>query len=246
MPIDSVAFAILLPLAAAWLAGCLIGLEREYHGHPAGFRTHALVCLASALLTLVMTQPWDWLDILPLEAVRADPTRVVEAIMTGIGFLGAGMIFREGLAVRGLTTAASIWITAALGILYGLGYWLPAVAGTLAALLTLSVFQRLERWLPAKHQVIQTLCFRRDHLPARQALDGLLAEHGFIIEKASYALEGDGTTYEYRLMTTTRGPGNLDPLADALRALPGLVAFRLTPECEDGQGGQAGRIPGRP
>ncbi len=104
-------------LVTALIAGGIIGLERSFHGRPAGFRTHALVCLASSLLMLVTVYQGKWLPGIPLETVRTDPTRMAQGIMTGIGFLGAGVIFKEGLSVRGLTTAASIWITAAIGIL---------------------------------------------------------------------------------------------------------------------------------
>ena len=78
---------------------------------------------------------------MPLEAIRIDPTRMAQGIMTGIGFLGAGVIFKEGLTVRGLTTAASIWITAAIGILVGIGFYFAAVLGAVATLVMLSVFR---------------------------------------------------------------------------------------------------------
>ena len=104
------------------LAGGLIGLERSFHGRPAGFRTHALVCLASALLMTVTAFQSVWIPEADLELFRTDPTRMAQGIMTGIGFLGAGVIFKEGLNVRGLTTAASIWITAAIGILVELDF----------------------------------------------------------------------------------------------------------------------------
>src|SRR6476469_5751573 len=120
-------------LVAAWLAGSLIGLERSFHGRPAGFRTHALVCLASALLMLITAYHQDWL---PHQSVGTnttlDPQRMAQGIMTGIGFLGAGVIFKEGLTVRGLTTAASIWITASIGVLVGIGFWFAAIVGAAA------------------------------------------------------------------------------------------------------------------
>ena len=118
-------------LASALAAGSLIGLERSVHGRPAGFRTHALVCLASALLMLVTAYQWEWLGVTAAneDSFRTDPTRMAQGIMTGIGFLGAGVIFKEGLTVRGLTTAASIWITAAIGILYGVGFFYRAILG---------------------------------------------------------------------------------------------------------------------
>src|SRR5512143_1194683 len=111
---------ISLRLVIALLGGGLIGLERSFHGRPAGFRTHTLVCLASTLLMLVTFYESRWFATPTLGRVAIDPTRMAQGIMTGIGFLGAGVIMKEGLSVRGLTTAASIWTTAAIGILAGL------------------------------------------------------------------------------------------------------------------------------
>jgi putative Mg2+ transporter-C (MgtC) family protein len=116
-PMDhSSALVVIARIAAALLIGGLIGFERTFHGRPAGFRTHALVSVASALLMLVTVYQADWMTAAPLDTIRTDPTRMAQGIMTGIGFLGAGVIFKEGLTVRGLTTAASIWVTAAIGI----------------------------------------------------------------------------------------------------------------------------------
>jgi putative Mg2+ transporter-C (MgtC) family protein len=100
--------AITVHLVGAVIAGGVIGLERSFHGRPAGFRTHTLVCLASSLLMLLTYYQLKWLPAALSESMQADPTRMAQGIMTGIGFLGAGVIFREGLTVRGLTTAASI------------------------------------------------------------------------------------------------------------------------------------------
>src|SRR5439155_8403020 len=101
-------------LIVALAAGGLIGLERSYHGRPAGFRTHTLVCLASSALMLITVYQQQWFPGTVTQRVNLDPTRMAQGIMTGIGFLGAGVIFKEELTVRGLTTAASIWITAAI------------------------------------------------------------------------------------------------------------------------------------
>jgi putative Mg2+ transporter-C (MgtC) family protein len=116
-------FVIVVRVLGALLIGGLIGFERTFHGRPAGFRTHSLVCVASALLMLVTVYQSQWMTETPLDAIRTDPTRMAQGIKTGIGFLGAGVIFKEGLTVRGLTTAASIWITAAIGILVGIGFY---------------------------------------------------------------------------------------------------------------------------
>ena len=123
-----------LPLAGSLVTGMLIGLDRELHGKPAGLRTHTLVCFASTLLTLAAARQADWvLSLLPGQQVVSDPTRMAHGILTGIGFLGAGVIFREGPSVQGLTTAASLWIAAALGIVFGVGLFGLAVVGAATA-----------------------------------------------------------------------------------------------------------------
>ena len=143
-------FEILFRLVAALAAGGLIGLERSHRGRPAGFRTHALVCLASSLLMLVTVYETHWMPDSTTARVVLDPTRMAQGIMTGIGFLGAGAIIKEGFTVRGLTTAASIWVTAAIGILTGIGFYFAAVVGTLLALGTLSLFRWIEARLPTE------------------------------------------------------------------------------------------------
>ena len=120
---------ILLRLLAALAAGGIIGLERSFRGRAAGFRTHALVCIASSLLMLITVYEEQWFSALSSTRVVIDPTRMAQGIMTGIGFLGAGVIVKEGLTVRGLTTAASIWVTAAIGILTGIGFYYAAGLG---------------------------------------------------------------------------------------------------------------------
>src|SRR4030095_13537214 len=107
---DNYKMAVRIVVALA--AGALIGCERSYRGRPAGFRTHALVCMASSMLMLITVYEAHWVRAAD-ETVRLDPTRMAQGIMTGIGFLGAGVIMQEGLSVRGLTTAASIWHTPA-------------------------------------------------------------------------------------------------------------------------------------
>ncbi len=139
---------MILRLLAALGAGALIGYERSFHGRPAGLRTHVLVCLASALLMLVTVYEDHWVR--SQGESRLDPTRMAQGIMTGIGFLGAGVIVKEGLNVRGLTTAASIWITAAIGVLAGVGLYLPLVVSVILALAVLSLFRWIEMRVPTQ------------------------------------------------------------------------------------------------
>ena len=132
-------------LLSALVAGALIGYERSFHGRPAGFRTHALVCTASSLLMLVTVYEGHWMRAASA-LVQLDPTRMAQGIMTGIGFLGAGVIIKEGLSVRGLTTAASIWLAAASGVACGLGQWPLVVASASLGLLVL-ILSPVERIL---------------------------------------------------------------------------------------------------
>src|SRR5688572_32756578 len=154
----------MLRLAVALCFGALIGLERSYHGRPAGFRTHALVCLASAALMLVTVYESEWFHPSADGSIRAaiDPTRMAQGIMTGIGFLGAGVIMKDGLSVRGLTTAASIWITAGIGILVGIGFFLPAGITVVLTVGALAGFRWIERRMRTESYAHFSVRFAKD------------------------------------------------------------------------------------
>lgn len=220
---------ITVHLAGALLAGGLIGLERSYHGRPAGFRTHTLVCLASSLLMLVTLFQWNWLPGVPMETVRTDPTRMAQGIMTGIGFLGAGVIYKEGLTVRGLTTAGSIWMTAAIGILFGIGFYFPALLATALTLGTLSLFRWIENRMPSQTYAHHQIRFARDEVMPEAELRALLAEHGFSVAHLSYRVEEDGRFFEYRMVMRTSNLGAASRLAESLRRIPSVREFRISP-----------------
>jgi putative Mg2+ transporter-C (MgtC) family protein len=127
----------LVRLAFACGLGGIVGFERELRDREAGVRTHLLVSLGSALFTIVSAYGFHEFLAGGSNIVRADPTRIAAQIVTGIGFLGAGAIIREGLSVRGLTTAATLWVVAAIGMACGAGYYWPAAAGTALTILAL-------------------------------------------------------------------------------------------------------------
>jgi len=127
----------LLRVAVAAALGGAVGLERELREREAGFRTHMLVSVGSALFTLVSAYGFRGFLTGDESVIRADPTRIAAQIVTGIGFLGAGAIIRQGLSVRGLTTAATLWLVAAIGLASGAGYYSAAVITTVVALLSL-------------------------------------------------------------------------------------------------------------
>lgn len=220
---------IAIHLGAAWTAGSLIGLERSFHGRPAGFRTHALVCLSSGLLMLVTAYQWDWLGKVPLDTVRTDPTRIAQGIMTGIGFLGAGVIFKEGLTVRGLTTAASIWMTAAIGILFGVGFFYPAAIATVATLGTLAVFRRIEGWMPSQSFSQLVLRFADDSVPAESDVRALISQKSFSIAQMAYRLDRQSGFFEYRMMIRTQNGVAIEKLVDSLKRRTDLLEFRISP-----------------
>jgi putative Mg2+ transporter-C (MgtC) family protein len=216
-------------MAAALAAGGLIGLERSHRGRPAGFRTHALVCLASTLLMFITAYEGHWFPQDAAARVVLDPTRMAQGIMTGIGFLGAGAIIKEGFTVRGLTTAASIWITAAIGILTGVGFYFAALVGTILALGTLSAFRWIEARLPTETYAIFMVRFARDAAMAEPALRSLVQAHGFSLYNLSYRLHGDAAQLEYRMVLRTMDAGNARSLAEKLKADPAVLDFRIAP-----------------
>jgi putative Mg2+ transporter-C (MgtC) family protein len=126
-----------LRVAVAAALGGAVGLERELREREAGFRTHMLVSIGSALFTLVSAYGFRDFLLHGGSVIRADPTRIAAQIVTGIGFLGAGAIIRQGLAVRGLTTAATLWVVAAIGLASGAGYYSAAIITTLVVLVSL-------------------------------------------------------------------------------------------------------------
>lgn len=142
--------------------GAALGLEREIDNQPAGFRTHILVCLGAALFGLISIHAFA-----PFEATRnstdvqIDITRVASQVVVGVGFLGGGAILKYGASIRGLTTAASMWVAAAIGLAVGLGYYWAAVAVTIAALVSLTGFRPLRAWVRRRYgRQVETVSFR--------------------------------------------------------------------------------------
>lgn len=125
-------------LGAALVLGGLIGLEREAHHRPAGFRTHMIVCLGACLFMLIS------LHMAEMDPRGADPGRIASQVIPGIGFLGAGTILKTGLTVKGLTTAACLWTAAAIGLAVGAGYWTAALAATALTLVAIFLFRPVE------------------------------------------------------------------------------------------------------
>jgi putative Mg2+ transporter-C (MgtC) family protein len=228
--LDPAHLEMLLRLVAALLAGAFIGYERSFHGRPAGLRTHVLVCLASSVLMLVTVYEDHWVRSAAME-IRLDPTRMAQGIMTGIGFLGAGVIVKEGLNVRGLTTAASIWITAGIGVLAGVGLYIPMIASVLLTLLVLSVFRWVESRVPTQAYYYFDVKYTREGNLSEEAMRELLRKLGFGIANFSYRLDGTGEErilrHNMTLQTTDRSAASR--LARFLEENKTVLEFRLSP-----------------
>jgi putative Mg2+ transporter-C (MgtC) family protein len=142
---------VLFRLAVAAGLGAAIGLERELDEKAAGLRTHMLVALGSALFTMVGAYGFEDFFNAGGNVVSSDPSRIAAQVVTGIGFLGAGVIFRQGFTIRGLTTAASLWVVAAVGMAAGAGFWKGAVIGTVVGIVSLRPLEWLkERAIPQR------------------------------------------------------------------------------------------------
>ncbi|HEV2531642.1 MgtC/SapB family protein [Phenylobacterium sp.] len=215
-------------LGAAWTAGAVIGAERSFHGRAAGFRTHALVGLAAAAAVMVSLAPTFAPGVFPGGAARLDPTRLAQGVMTGIGFLGAGVIFKEGVNVQGLTTAASVWATAAIGLLCGVGAYVPAGFATLGVVATLLMLRWVEDRLPAQVYAWSVFRFRTPEAPDKAGLQAMLAARGVSMRELSYARSHDGAILEFSGNLMARRDRAFDDLAEHLRALPALAEFELS------------------
>ena len=216
-------------LLLALLAGGIIGFERTSHGRPAGFRTHILVCSSSTLLVLVSVYQWQLLPNAPLETLRIDPTRMAQGIMTGIGFLGAGVIIKERFAVRGLTTAASIWITASIGIVIGIGFYSAAGMGVALALGALAVFRWVESILPALRYAKLTTRFQKQTLLSIDELYEIVKAHDISPGSPSYQLTEEGKIFEYEMTIRTHDAHNLRYLAETLSKMDQVKEFSIIP-----------------
>ncbi|AJY16914.1 MULTISPECIES: MgtC/SapB family protein [Burkholderia] len=216
-----------LVLAAA--LGSVIGFERERLSWAAGLRTHMLVCVGSALIMIVSA--FGFADVLGREHVELDPSRMAAQVVSGIGFLGAGSILLRGEIVRGLTTAASLWSVAAVGLAVGGGLYVGAIAATIIILIILAGLKPLERRYFTVRQRRQlaltvlggTLTF--DSLHAALGPDSARVKQ-FIVQRADETGEHD----DVRIALARVSDLEFRAICDKLRALPGVTRF------DDGQG----------
>lgn len=218
-----------LPILGAVIAGGVIGFEREWRGRAAGLRTHILVSLASALLMLAAMSQADWaFRALPDENIVTDPTRMAHGVLTGIGFLCAGVIFRTGFSIHGLTTAASLWITSAIGILFGAGLYALGTAATVVTALILIGLRLINGRLPARTVVDAEVCWERREASPEPAIEAALKAIDADARHDRFELI-DGQTVRRTWRLKAPEESQLKRLAEQLCAIPGVVAYSLDP-----------------
>jgi putative Mg2+ transporter-C (MgtC) family protein len=207
---------IVLRLVLGALMGGLIGVERQAHGRPAGFRTHMLVCVSSVLIMLVS----EHVSQTSLAKVPVDPGRIAAGAITGIGFLGAGVIVRMGATVTGLTTAACIWMVSAIGLAIGAGMYAASAVSFVLTFLILTGLRLVESWMPRNEY--RQVAVTAGPGVAEDALHGALDAHCRKVYAVDH--ERDVTTGEVLCHATVlmkRGVHSR-ALLDALTALPGV------------------------
>jgi putative Mg2+ transporter-C (MgtC) family protein len=185
------------------------------------------VCTASSLLMLVTVYEAHWMRATS-GLVQIDPTRMAQGIMTGIGFLGAGVIIKEGLSVRGLTTAASIWITAAIGILAGIGFYFPLVVSVVLTLGVLSLFRWIEARMPSQAYYHFSVRFARSAGMSERQLRELVESHGFSIANFTYRLEAERVR-RHSMVIRSADRSGAGRLSVTLEAIESVLEFRIAP-----------------
>lgn len=201
----------LIRVTMAVLVGCVIGLERERKHRPAGMRTHVLVCVGAAMIAVLETLMLS--DTMALNApgaatgVAVSRGRMAAQVISGIGFLGAGTIFVSKKKITGLTTAASLWNTACLGLAIGMGYYALAAMGCTAVLLTLTLMQRLVTPRVVRHMEIRFVNYAPTVDVIRKCLTELSVR---VIDTDVHVAKAKGGVQEYTILYTLDMPGKLD------------------------------------
>ncbi|GIO34191.1 MULTISPECIES: MgtC/SapB family protein [Paenibacillus] len=225
---------ILLRLLLSMLLGGLVGLERERSNHAAGLRTHILVCMGSTLI--IMLSIYGFSEFVHEINIRIDPARLASAVITGVGFLGAGTILFTGKSITGLTTAASIWVVAAVGLAVGAGFYFASVAATFLILLTLVVFNKLEqRYIrSSKLHLISVCAISAPGL--LESISDLLEEEEITVKKAVVnersnvpygELQPPSTTVEIALNALSKRAFDPLELASRIRRIDGVSTVSI-------------------
>ncbi|MDX1358155.1 MAG: MgtC/SapB family protein [Clostridia bacterium] len=212
----------LIRILIALACGGIIGYEREYKNRPAGLRTHMLVCIGAALVMIVSQYLFE-----KYSPGVTDPARLGAQVISGIGFLGAGTIIRDRFSVKGLTTAATLWVVACIGLAIGSGYYLMAIIITGIIFLALILFRKLERVLKVKPSMAK-LKITAEY-PDNRSVDvkKQIEEMGFIISKTKFIKNKSGNTIDFTFDISCKDSNLWNKLTDRLYENDGIVKADL-------------------
>ncbi|MFD1153196.1 MULTISPECIES: MgtC/SapB family protein [Undibacterium] len=222
---------IFLNLAGAMLLGFVVGYERSYHGRAAGMRTYGLVCMASAALVVIAGYPDFWYGGRAIAPVALDPTRIIQGIVTGIGFLGAGVIMKEGFTISGLTTAASVWASSAIGVLVGVGFYAAAILLALLSAACMVWVHRLESWLPSQAAIVITIRFKKGFLPDEKTMGEMALRRGYEMASGTLAIAQSNGALEWRFVAVAMDKKLALPisvLSQDFEKFDGVDSFQLS------------------
>jgi putative Mg2+ transporter-C (MgtC) family protein len=208
---------IMLRLILAAFLGGVVGYEREHTNRPAGFRTHILVCVGSALVMVTSEFIFDKYG----RAANIDPARLGAQVISGIGFLGAGTIIRDGFNVRGLTTAASLWAVSCVGIAAGIGFYEGAVAATLMIFLTLITLKKAEKYFTKKNKY-KALIIESENLAGQVGnVSGIFDKYGIEMKSIQLYKNKENALMIKLLVKMPDGGAGMQTISD-LQALQGI------------------------
>jgi putative Mg2+ transporter-C (MgtC) family protein len=210
----------LLRLVVAALLAGVIGVERELREQEAGLRTHMLVCVGATMFMIVGVYGWSDYELGNDIGVVVDPSRVASYVVSGIGFLGAGAIIRHGINVRGLTTAASLWVVAAIGVSVGAGMYAFAVATTALVILALWPLAQVKNLLAGKAEESRRLAVTLDPSTSIVAALAAIEESGYVTESLEIGEEEDARRLD--VVITAAADASLGDLLDGLAELEGV------------------------
>jgi len=189
-------YEVVFKLALSAILGGLIGLERESLNRPAGLRTYTLVCIGSTLAMIVSIDIYLQF----YQTVNADPGRIAAQVVSGIGFLGAGTIMKEGATVRGLTTAAGLWVAACIGLAVGAGLYVPAIATTAIVLFVLIYFIKFEESFTGRREFKGLVMIVEDRPGAVGQIGTMLGNLGVLIKNIQLTRQETGNKLEVELL----------------------------------------------
>ena len=217
-------YEIIIRLLLGTLLGGIIGFERQAHGRPAGFRTQLLVCVSCVLL-MIISEHYYMQSTLDAGYIRFDPTRIAAGAMTGIGFLGAGVILKTGFTIQGLTTAACIWIVAVIGLAIGAGQYIAGISGFVITVFSLWALRILEGKMPQLKFRYVTLV--TDESCGERSVNELFKDKGFKISKMEYEIDFEQKEKIYTFTIAKKGRFILEDVVKSLSDCPYIKRLKI-------------------